>query len=267
MRNAPIGIYDSGLGGLSVAREIRAMMPGEDLVYVADSAWCPYGERSREEIMARASFVTDALAARGCKMIVLACNTATIAAIDNLRRTHAFPIVGMEPAIKPAVESTRSRTIAVLATTASLKGEKFRQLVERFAVPAGVRVIPVACPGLVELVETGRTDSSEAIALAGRYIAPLSAEKVDTIVLGCSHYPFLLPVLRTLAGPGIRFIDAGLPVARHVRRVLEERALLNPRTAPGALTLLTTGDLEALRRAVPRMWPEAAATATCGELR
>ncbi|MES0874203.1 glutamate racemase [Sinimarinibacterium thermocellulolyticum] len=239
MSDAPIGVFDSGVGGVSVLREIRALLPGEELIYYADSAYCPYGGQPREAIQARACAITELLLARGCKLIVVACNTATIAAVEHLRATYPVPFVGMEPAVKPAVAATRSGVVGVLATGAALAGEKFHRLLAAHA--RDVRVITRPCPGWVEQVEAGELDGVRTRALVERDVRPLLAENADVLVLGCTHYPFLRPIIQQIAGADTRLIDTGAAVARQVRRVLEREGLL-ARAANGRLQWLTSGD-------------------------
>lgn len=216
----PIGVFDSGVGGLSVLRHIRAALPAEDLLYVADSAHAPYGVKSPQFIEARALAIAEFLVARDAKALVVACNTATAAAISRLRERFDLPIVGMEPAVKPAAEATRSGVIGVLATSGTLESEKFADLVGRFGSRA--RVIVQPCPGLVEQVEQGDLAGPATRRLLEGFVAPLLAAGADTLVLGCTHYPFLAPLLRELAGPQVALIESGAAVARQLARRLAE---------------------------------------------
>jgi glutamate racemase len=240
--NAPIGIFDSGVGGISVLREIRALLPAEHLIYYADSGHCPYGGKPREQIVARACAITERLLERGAKLVVVACNTATIAAVEHLRATYPIPFVGMEPAVKPAAAATRSGVVGVLATGAALAGEKFHHLVAAHA--RDVRVITQPCPGLVEQVEAGALDTLHTRALVERYVEPLLAQGADVLVLGCTHYPFLRPLIAALAGPGVTLLDTGAAVARQVRRVLERDEALSTTGGTGAIAWETSGDAE-----------------------
>ncbi|MDD3762651.1 MAG: glutamate racemase [Nevskiales bacterium] len=240
MSHAPIGIFDSGVGGISVLRELRRELPNESFIYYADSGHCPYGGKARAEILERAHAITDFLLGRGAKMIVVACNTATIAAVEALRATYPIPFVGMEPAIKPAVAMTRSGTVGVLATGAALAGEKFLRLLAEHAGP--VRVITQPCPGLVEQVEQGALDTERSRMLLRRYVEPLLAERADVIVLGCTHYPFLRGLLSEIAGDGVALVDTGAAVARQARRVLEREGLLSDSAAPGKVEWHTSGE-------------------------
>ena len=225
MNNAPIGIYDSGLGGLTVWREVKKLLPSESLIYFGDGKNCPYGTRPVEEIVMLADAAVARLIAEGCKMVVVACNTATAAAIDFLRVKYApMPIVGMEPAVKPACRDTRSGVIGVLATERSLEGDLFRRTVERYG--AGIKVVPAVGKGFVELVEQNLEDTPEAENVVRRAVADMLAQGADQIVLGCTHYPFLLPVLeRVVAGHGITIVDPSPAVARRVMQLLETNDL------------------------------------------
>ncbi|MDC0291883.1 glutamate racemase [Verrucomicrobiales bacterium] len=253
MQQHSIGILDSGLGGLSVLREIRALLPNENLHYIADSAWCPYGPRSFEEIIQRTSFLSDHLIHHGAKAIVIACNSATIAAIGSLRATYPLPFVGMEPAVKPAAAHTKTGTIGVLATEASLAGEKFHRLVSSHA--SGVRVITRPCPEFVELVEAGILDGPKAQTAVKFHIDSLLAEGADVLVLGCSHYPFLRPLIERAAGENIEVIDTGSPVSKRLKRILETENLISAENADSKVIIQTTGDLAHLKNLLPTLCP------------
>lgn len=239
MNDAPIGIYDSGLGGLTVWREVRRALPGESLVYLGDGKNCPYGSRPREEIVRLADQAVATLVAQGCKMVVVACNTATAAAIDFLRDKYAaLPIVGMEPAVKPACLATRSGVVGVLATERSLDGDLFRRTAARYG--EGIEVVAMPGSGFVELVESDLEASPEAEACVRRAVGPMLARGADQIVLGCTHYPFLLPVLeRVVAGHGVTIVDPSPAVARRVVQLLDRfglRALADSRPVYSFLT-------------------------------
>ena len=249
----PIGVFDSGLGGLSVVREIRRRLPHEDVDYVADSAYCPYGGRPLEQIRARAIAVTRILTDRGAKIIVAACNTASGAAIEALRETFDLPIVGLEPAVKPAAASSAVRRIAVLATPATLRTQRFHRLLDRFA--GDVEVLGVACPGFVELVESGEVTGPRATEVVRAVLEPAVRAEVDRVVLGCTHYPFLHDVIAEVMGPGVEILDSGAAVARQVERVLAHGNLLRG-TGTGSLTLYSTGDLAAVQPVVDRIWDD-----------
>jgi glutamate racemase len=221
MDNRAIGVYDSGFGGLSVWRELRKMLPEESLIYLGDGKNCPYGGRSREEITSFAVEAVEALVAEGAKMIVVGCNTATTAAVAYLReRWSDMPIVGLEPAVKPACLTSRTRRIAVLATEHSLKSDMFLATTARYA--SDVEVIKVVGKGFVELVEQGLERSVEAEIAVRRVVEPLLDEGIDKIVLGCTHYPFLRPLIEQVIGEkDIEVIDSGEAVARRVKWLME----------------------------------------------
>jgi glutamate racemase len=253
--SGPIGVFDSGVGGLSVLRHVRALLPAEDLVYVADSGHAPYGDRPQEWIRARSLQLAGWLVGQGAKAIVVACNTATAAASVALRERLDVPVIAMEPAVKPAAAATRSGVVGVLATTGTLESARFAALLDRFA--ADVEVVAQPCPGLVERVERGELDTPATRALVTRCVAPLLARGVDTIVLGCTHYPFVREAIAAAAGPGVALVETGAAVARQVKARLAEASLLSPCDGAGRERLLTTGGAEAAAAAV-RLWPGAA---------
>lgn len=248
----PIGILDSGVGGLSVLREIARQLPHEDLLYIADQAHIPYGPRPLDDIRALTLGIIRFLRAQGAKAIVIACNTASAAALYTARAAFSdLPIVGMEPAVKPAAERSRARRVGVLATPATFQGELFASLVERFA--QDVEVLPQACPGLVEQVEVGDLDGPQTQALLRTYLNPLLAAGADTLVLGCTHYPFLLPAIAQIAGPQVEVIDPSPAVARQTGRVLAARGLENTPGRQASYTFYTTGDVPTFRALVGRL--------------
>ncbi len=251
----PLGILDSGLGGLSVLREIRRALPGEDIVYIGDSARCPYGPKPAAEIRDRVFAITDRLLAMDAKLIVIACNSATIAAVEALRAHYPVPFAGMEPAVKPAAARTKSGVIAVLATEASVAGEKFHRLVSTHA--QGVRVITRPCPEFVSLVESGETDTAAVREAVARILPPLLETGADTLVLGCTHFPFLRKAIEDFAGPSVAVLDTGEAVARRVKSLLSnDAAHAEDSAAPGEVRLFTTGDLDRWRVLVPKLCPE-----------
>jgi glutamate racemase len=223
--NAPIGVFDSGLGGLTVWREVRRALPAESLAYLGDGKNCPYGSRPREEVRRLADEAVAFLVAQGCKLVVVACNTATAAAIDFLREKYApMPIVGMEPAVKPACLATRSGVVGVLATERSLDGELFRRTAARYG--DGVDLVTAPGRGFVELVENDLEATPEAEATVRAAVAEMLEHGADQIVLGCTHYPFLLPVLeRVVAGRGVTVVDPSPAVARRVVQLLDRYGL------------------------------------------
>ena len=249
---APIGVFDSGVGGLSVLGEIRALLPQESLLYVADSAHVPYGEKSPEFICERSQRIAEFLLAQGAKALVLACNTATAAAISQLRERYPqLPIIGMEPAVKPAAAATQSGVVGVLATTGTLKSAKFAALLDRFA--SDVRVITQPCPGLVELIEAGELNSDVTRTLLQGFVQPLLAEGCDTLILGCTHYPFIKSLLRQLLPASVSLIDTGAAVARQLQRVLAEQQLLATGPARPA-QFWSSANCQQLQQVLPLLW-------------
>jgi len=237
---SPIGIFDSGVGGLSVLVRVRALLPGEDIIYYADSAHFPYGDKTADEIRDRSEAITRELLARGAKLIVVACNTATSAAIACLREGFGVPFVGMEPALKPAVERTKTGRVALLVTPPTASGEKLAALIDRYGADA--RVETVAAPWLAERVEAGDLDGAGTREIVERYLAPVRATGADVLALGCTHYAFLHPLIQELAGAGVEVIEPSGAVAQQVRRVLERDGMLNGRSEGGSVLYLTSGD-------------------------
>ena len=246
-----IGILDSGLGGLSVFNEVRKLMPTESVVYFGDSAWCPYGVRKPAEIQQRVFTITDLLLEKGCKIIIIACNSATISAVEAARATYPVPFVGMEPGVKPAASLTKSGTIGILATEASLAGEKFHQLLSTHG--KGIRTITRPCPSFVELVEHGNLQGPEAIAEVKKETLPLLEAGADVLVLGCTHYPFLRPLIQEVAGENVQIIDTGAAVARHTQSLMEHPSVSD--TKP-EYEFITTGDLARLQELFPTLCPD-----------
>jgi glutamate racemase len=255
LSSRPIGVFDSGVGGLSILRSLRAELPNEDFIYLADSAHAPYGERDDAHVIGRARALTQDLLGRGAKSVVVACNTATAAAIHLLRAEYpGLPIVGVEPALKPAVLASKTRHIGVMATRGTLASAKFAALLESVKHQATFVLQP--CDGLAEAIEQqmGRGDSAAVAQLCTAHTAAMggfgTAEGlIDTLVLGCTHYPFAQERLRALVGPGVQMMDTGEPVARRTRQLLQAPGLLNASQVAGSLALDSTGDLAVLTRA------------------
>ena len=243
---ASIGIFDSGSGGLSVYRELVKLLPGERYLYYSDNAHCPYGEKTVEYIRERAHVITDILLGMGADIIVVACNTATAAAIACLRADYPeVPFIGMEPAVKPAALGTQSGVIGVLATAGTLKGSKY--LHTRGQYEDTVRIVEHVGEGFVELVENGILDGPEAEKTVSKSLQPLLDQGADIIVLGCTHYPFLQPVVERLAGPGVRVIDPAPAVARQTLHVLQEKGIPTGE-GPYSIDLYHSGEPESLQR-------------------
>ena len=252
MSEAPVGVFDSGVGGLSVLGEIRRLLPNESLLYVADCGHIPYGEKTPEFIRQRCAIIANFLHHQGAKALVVACNTATVAGVADLRRDYPhWPIVGMEPAVKPAAAATRSGIVGVLATTGTLQSAKFAALLDRFATD--VQVITQPCPGLVELIEAGDLQSPALRQLLQGYVEPLLAAGCDTLILGCTHCPFLKPLLKHMVPAHISLIDTGAAVARQLQRLLAERGLLA--AGPASETRFwSSADPIHLRKILPTLW-------------
>jgi glutamate racemase len=251
-RERPIGVFDSGVGGVSVLREIRRVLPAEDLIYLADSAYTPYGDRPATVITERSIAMVALLQAADVKAVVVACNTATGIAVDALRARFTMPIIAIEPAVKPAAARTRSGVVGVLATTQTLASQRFWKLVETHA--AGVRVVTQPSPGLVERVEAGELSTAATRSLVEQYVKPLLDNGADTIVLGCTHYPFLSAVIQDVAGPSITVIDPAVAVARELRRRLEAGNLLAPDTRTGGERFWTTGPADQSQAVIGQLW-------------
>jgi len=250
-RGRPIGIFDSGVGGLSVAREIRRTLPAEDLLYVADTAYCPYGDRPLEEVRTRALAVGRYLERAGAKLVVAACNTASGAALEQLRQALAVPVVGLEPAVKTGAAVTRNRKLGVMATAGTLASARFARLVRDHA--HGVEVVPQPCPGLADLVEEGHFDGERLQAWLEQLTQPLKRAGVDTVVLGCTHYAFVSEPIARVLGPAVQLVDSAPAIARRTEHLLRGDA--GRRTnGSGTFTVLTTGDPRAVALVVARLW-------------
>jgi glutamate racemase len=252
MNGAPIGIFDSGVGGLSVWRQVVHHLPQEQVIYLADQAHVPYGQRSAAEIQGYCTAIAAHLFESGCKALVLACNTASAVALEPLRRAFPQqPILGLEPAVKPAVALTRSGVVGVMATPATFQGELYRATVGRWA--GDVRVVEQVCIGLADLVEQGELEGSRCDAALQGYLAPMLEAGADTIVLGCTHYPFVIEAIRRLVGPALAVLDPAPAVARHLGDVLGRRNLLSDASSPEPHRFFTSGDPQAFDRAAARL--------------
>jgi glutamate racemase len=260
----PIGIFDSGIGGLSVLRAVRQLLADEPLLYLADQAHVPYGPRSLEEVRFFSEEITRYLLSQGARLIVVACNTASAAALKYLRTTFpAVSFVGMEPAVKPAAEHTRSGVVGVLATPATFQGALYASVVERFG--HGVKLLQHTCPGLVNQIEKGELESAETRRILEEALQPMLAQGIDTVVLGCTHYPFVIPLIQQISGPTVRVIDPAPAVARQVQRLLVASHFLEPDDhmrdvilpwPQPLLQIITTGDPAKLERMLPDLLGE-----------
>lgn len=245
-----IGIFDSGVGGISVLRHVRTELPRQNLLYCADSLHTPYGSKTPEQIRQRSVRLTEFLLEQGASAIVVACNTATAAAVSALRASFPVPIIGMEPAVKPAVAATRSGVVGVMATVGTLKSAQFAALLENYG--KGVQVVTQACHGLVECVERGELDAPATRDLVLKYVQPLLAQGADTIVLGCTHYPFVRPLIEREVGQDVAIIDTGAAVARQLRRRLEAHGLLGE--AAGLAAFWTSGNPAEAQSVMSMLW-------------
>lgn len=248
--NSCIGVFDSGVGGLSVLREIRAQMPEESVIYFGDQGHIPYGSRSMEQIRCFSEAITRFLLERHAKIIVVACNTASAAALKYLRETFPdVPFVGMEPAVKPAAEHTQTGKVGVLATSATFQGELYASVVERFA--NGVELFQNTCPGLVQEIEQGNLDGTETRQILEDALEPMLEKNIDTVVLGCTHYPFVIPLIQEIVGEKVRVIDPAPAVARQVKRLLEAGSVKRPSSQRGNIQSYTSGDPVSLKSLLP----------------
>ncbi len=243
--SAPIGVFDSGVGGLSVLRHIAALLPAEQLLYFADSAYAPYGDKTEAEVAGRSLAIADFLVARGAKALVVACNTATIAAIRVLREAYPqLPIVGVEPGLKPGAAASRNGKVAVMATDRALAGEKFQLLHQQLSQTSAAQFLLRGCTGLADQIEFGQLDSSETTAMLRGFILPLLEQGADTLVLGCTHYPLVRPAIEAILAEAnashVILVDTGDAVARQLQRLLGAANLLAPAASTGHIHAFTT---------------------------
>jgi glutamate racemase len=220
INNHPIGLFDSGIGGSSIWSAIHELLPNESTIYLADSKNAPYGEKSKEEIIALSIKNTEFLLERGAKIIVVACNTATTNAIKELRAKYDIPFIGIEPAIKPAAIHSKTQTVGILATKGTLSSELFNKAVEIYQ---DTKIVEQIGHGLVELIENGQIDSNEMNQLLHSYLEPMIEANIDFLVLGCSHYPYLIPQIKKILPAHIKIIDSGEAVARQTQKILQEK--------------------------------------------
>ena len=229
--NSPIGIFDSGVGGTSIWKEIKTLLPNENTIYLSDSKNAPYGNKSKREIIDLSIKNTEYLLEKNCKIIVVACNTATTNAIKFLRKNYQIPFIGIEPAIKPASLKTKTKTIGILATKGTLNSELFEKTSK--SINQQVAIVETIGKGLVELIEEGNLNSKDMDELLQKYLNPMLKKNVDCIVLGCTHYPYLIPQIRRIVGENIQIIDSGEAVARQTKNILNNKCLLNLKNLNG----------------------------------
>lgn len=256
LKKMPIGVFDSGVGGISVLKHIRAILPDEDLLYFADSRYAPYGNKSPEFICDRAIVLSDFLLAQGAKALVVACNTATAAAVTMLRDRYSLPIIAMEPAVKPAAAATKTGVIGVLATSGTLKSAQFAGLLEHYG--QHVQVVTQACHGLVECIERGELDADSTKALLQTYVQPLLDAGADTLVLGCTHYPFVRHLIEELVGKDVVLVDTGAAVAKHLKHRLEDADILADAGPSGHVRFWTNSQAPDATQVISQLWGVAA---------
>ena len=254
MRKQPIGVFDSGIGGTSILREIVKLLPNEDFIYLADSANAPYGHKSSETIIALCKKNVDLLLEKDCKLIVVACNTATTNAIAILREAYDIPFIGIEPALKPAALNTKTNTIGILATKGTLSSKLFSEKVDLYT--SDIKIIEVVGKGLVECLEAGDFESEHLVSLIRSYITPMLKEQIDYLVLGCSHYPYLIPIISTIVSSTVQIIDSGEAVARQTKHILTTRKLLYSGIDYGHLTFYTNIDERVLCKICKKYFSE-----------
>ena len=252
----PIGIFDSGVGGLSVLRALRTLLPGESIVYVADQGHVPYGPRPLEEVRQFSEAITCFLLEHQARLIVVACNAASAAALHTLREKFpVVPFVGMEPAVKPAAETTHTGVVGVLATPATFQGALYASVVERFA--NHVHLLQDTCPGLVQQIERGELDSTQTRQILEKALRPMLEGGIDTIVLGCTHYPFVIPLIQEIAGAEVRVIDPAPAVARQVvRRLGTDGAERQTTDKAGQVRFYTSGEVDEFKRLLVKLMGE-----------
>ena len=250
----PIAVFDSGVGGISVLKHIHHLLPNEHLLYVADSIHAPYGNKSATEIQDRCFAIAEFLIAKDAKALVVACNTATAAAIDQMRAKYRLPIIGMEPAVKPAAAASSSGIIGVLATTGTLQSAQFAALLESYG--RNVEVVTQACVGLVECVERGELSHESTRALVEQYCKPLLNQGADSIVLGCTHYPFLKPLIQEVVGEGVVLIDTGAAVANQLKNRLFEQGLLAPNHQIASVNFWSNSPSANPEQVITQLWGE-----------
>ncbi|WP_411895696.1 glutamate racemase [Winogradskyella sp. A2] len=245
MSNRPIGIFDSGIGGTSIFKEIHSLLPNESCIYLADSKNAPYGNKTKKEILQLCIKNTEYLLKQDCKIIVVACNTATTNAISYLRKTYDVPFIGIEPAIKPAALNTKTNAVGILATKGTLSSQLFHKTTDLYA--GGIKVIEQVGEGIVPLIESGQLNSKRMVTLLNYYLEPMVKADIDHLVLGCTHYPYLIPILTKMLPKKVTIIDSGLAVARQTQAILQSNDLLNTTDSQPSISFYSNGDIEVLR--------------------
>jgi glutamate racemase len=255
MNEQPIGIFDSGVGGLSVLRAIRQLMPEESVIYFGDQGHVPYGPRPLQQVRDFSEGITRFLLSKGAKIIVVACNAASAAALTYLRQTFSdVSFVGMEPAVKPAAEHTETGVVGVLATPATFQGALYASVVERFA--NGVELLQDTCVGLVQQIEKGDLSGTATRKILEDALHPMLEKNIDTVVLACTHYPFVIPLIQEIAGEKVRVIDPAPAVARQTKRLLEAKGLKRETGSRGEIKFFTSGDARFVQSLLPKLFGE-----------
>ena len=255
--SSPIGIFDSGVGGISVLRALREQMPEENVIYFGDQGHIPYGPRPMEQIRDFSEAITNFLLAHDAKLVIVACNTASAAALKHLRDTFPHvPFVGMEPAVKPAAEYTQTGKVGVLATPATFQGALYASVVERFGT--GVELFQHTCPGLVSQIELGELDTPKTRAILEDALLPMLRKNIDTVVLGCTHYPYVIPLIEQIVGENVRVIDPAPSVAKQAKRLLEAGGVVNLSGAESNIQIFTSGDVKIVESVLPKLLNESA---------
>lgn len=244
MSNKSIGIFDSGVGGTSIFKEIHTLLPKENIIYLADSKNAPYGNKSKDAILKLSIKNTELLIDKGCKIIVVACNTATTNAVLHLRATYNIPFIGIEPAIKPAALQTQTKAIGILATKGTLSSHLFHKTTDLYA--NGITVVEQVGEGIVPLIEAGKLNSNEMEILLKTYLKPMLEQNIDYLVLGCTHYPYLIPLLSKMLPPNVKIIDSGLAVAKQTKAILKANGLLNTSTKASRIELFSNTNPQVL---------------------
>ncbi len=254
MKERIIGVFDSGLGGISILKAIHRKLPCENIVYVGDCLHAPYGDRTQEYITDRVRRICRYFLSLNAKAIVIACNTATAAAIDAMRQEISIPIIGVEPALKPAVRMTRTGSIGVMATTGTIKSRRYLNLIRKYNPDGCVNVVSAACPGLMDCVEKGAWETEDTKALIRKFIAPMKDSKADVVVLGCTHYPFLKKAIREELGDSAQLYDPSAPVAEEAKNQLMKRGTLTSRTTEGRIVFRITGLTPGKAEIIDMLW-------------
>ncbi|MEH1007312.1 MULTISPECIES: glutamate racemase [unclassified Winogradskyella] len=252
MSKKSIGIFDSGIGGTSIFKEIYTLLPNENYIYLADSKNAPYGNKTSQDILKLSIKNTEYLISKGCKIIIVACNTATTNAISYLRKNYSIPFIGIEPAIKPAALNTKTKVIGILATKGTLSSQLFHQTTDLYT--NGIKVIEQVGEGIVPLIESGKLDSIEMQVLLEAYLKPMLEQNIDYLVLGCTHYPYLIPMLSKMLPEHIKIIDSGLAVAKQTQTILSDKNLLNNSELNPTIQLFSNGNVAVLNSIIDQQF-------------